>query len=110
MEVTEVKLYKDGAFLIQGKEVVINSPEAVEAVKKFIGDKFHHSSNVLAGITAVVLSTIVRIFYCVMANVAFNSHIVIILIALVFLSWLCAMVGYDKVIQAITQIKSGSSK
>ena len=28
------------------------------------------------------------------------------LIALVFLSWLSAMVGYDKVMQAISQIKS----
>ena len=32
-----MKLYKDGAFLIQGKEVVINSPEAVEAVKSKTG-------------------------------------------------------------------------
>lgn len=97
-------------FLMLLLAVSILTSLTVEALKKFIGDKFHYSSNVLAGITAVVLSTIVGIFYCVMANVAFNSHIVIILIALVFLSWLCAMVGYDKVIQAIAQIKSGSSK
>ena len=97
-------------FLMLLLAVSILTSLTVEALKKFIGDKFNYSSNVLAGITSVVLSTIVGIFYCVMANVAFNSQIVIILIALVFLSWLCAMVGYDKVIQAITQIKSGSIK
>ena len=78
----------------------------VEALKKFIGDKINYSSNILAGITSIVLSACVGVFYCVMAEVAFTTNIIIILIALVFLSWLCAMVGYDKVVQAITQLKT----
>ena len=32
-----MKLYDNGAYLIQGKDVVINSPEAVEAVKSKTG-------------------------------------------------------------------------
>ena len=78
----------------------------VEALKKCIGDKFNYSSNILAGVSAIVLSVCAGVFYCIMAQIAFNSQIVIVLIALVFLSWLCAMVGYDKVIQAITQLKT----
>ena len=97
-------------FLMLLLAVSILTSLTVEALKKFIGDKFSYSSNVLAGITAVVLSAIVGIFYCIMANVAFNSQIIILLIALVFLSWLCAMVGYDKVMQAIAQIRSGNTK
>ena len=82
----------------------------VEAWKKFLGDKNKFSSNVLVGVTAIILSACVGAFYCIMAEVAFNSQIVIILIALVFLSWLCAMVGYDKVVQAITQLKFNQSE
>ena len=33
----KVKLYKEGAFLIQGKDVVINTPDALEAVKSKTG-------------------------------------------------------------------------
>ena len=97
-------------FLMLLLAVSILTSLTVEALKKFIGDKFNYSPNVLAGITAVVLSAIVGIFYCIMANVAFSSQIIILLIALVFLSWLCAMVGYDKVIQAIAQIRSSNTK
>ena len=78
----------------------------VEAIKKFLEKKqtIKYSSNLIAGIVAIVLGAVVGIFYCVMAEVAFSAQIVIILIALIFLSWLCAMVGYDKVIQSLTQI------
>jgi predicted membrane metal-binding protein len=78
----------------------------VEGIKKFVGEKYNASSNLIAGIVAIVLGVIVGVFYCILAQIAFNVQIIIILIALVFLSWLCAMIGYDKVVQAITQIKS----
>lgn len=78
----------------------------VEGLKKFIGNKFSYSANVLAGITAIVLGVIVGVFYCILAGVAFNVQIAVYLIALVLLSWLCAMLGYDKVVQALLQIKA----
>ncbi len=34
-----------------------------------------------------------------------NAQVVVHLVSLVFLSWLVAMVGYDKVIQTITQLR-----
>lgn len=76
----------------------------VEAIKKFVGSNHTISCNIVAGITAVVLSVAVGVFYCILAEVSFNSHILVYLITLTFLSWLCSMVGYDKVIQAITQV------
>lgn len=94
------------AFLMLLFAVSILTSLTVEAIKKFIGDKYKAPSNLLAGIVSVVLSGVVGVFYCILAEVAFSTHIVIMLIALVFLSWLCAMVGYDKVVQAITQIRT----
>lgn len=78
----------------------------VEGLKALFGDKKNYSSNVLACITSIVLSIVVGICYCVLMGIAFSSQIIICIIALVFLSWLCAMVGYDKVVQSIAQLKT----
>lgn len=77
----------------------------VEAVKKFAGEKYNTPSNIVAGITAIVLGVVIGVFYCIMANIMFVMQTIVTLIVLVFLSWLCAMVGYDKVIQSINQIQ-----
>ena len=61
--------------------------------------------NALAGYVAVALSVWVGAAYVIITNAALNAHMAVYLIALVLLSWLAAMVGYDKVIQAITQFK-----
>lgn len=70
-----------------------------EAVKKILDEhnKTYHS-NTLAGITSAVLSLLVGIGYVILAGIAFTEQIVVLLIALILLSWLCAMVGYDKVV------------
>ena len=86
----------------------------VEALKKFLDKKFRdekkYSSNMLAGITALVLSIIVGVFYCILADIAFSVQIVIYLLALMLLSWLSSMVGYDKVIQSLVQMGIVSKK
>lgn len=77
----------------------------VEGIKKMLGDKYKFSSNVLAGIVAIVVGIVVGVFYIILAEITFNAQMVVYFITLVALSWLCAMVGYDKVVQAITQLK-----
>ena len=75
-----------------------------EAIKKWLderGTKYY--SNALAGYVAIGLSIAVGIAYIVGA--ALNAQTAVYLIALILLSWLCAMVGYDKVMQAIAQFK-----
>lgn len=80
---------------------------ATEAVKKILTEyNKQYQANTLAGIVALVLSLGVGAGYIAVTSVALTAQIVIMLIALVFMSWLCAMVGYDKVIQTITQIKN----
>ncbi len=77
-----------------------------EAIKSILIERnINYRPNTLAGVIATVLSIFICIGYVIFTNSEFTSQIVICLIAQVFLSWLCAMVGYDKVIQSISQFK-----
>lgn len=77
-----------------------------EEIKKLLDEvnkKYH--SNFLAGFVAVVLSVLVDAGYIILTESQINAKMAVYLIALVLLSWLASMVGYDKVIQAIAQCK-----
>lgn len=78
-----------------------------EAVKNTLSEhSVKYRANTLAGIVALVLSAAVGTCYIILMGVPFSAQIVVCLIALMFMSWLCAMVGYDKVVQAIGQFKT----
>ncbi len=77
--------------------------EAIKKIMDEVGKSY--KSNILAGVVSVALSVLAGAGYMVMVEDQINAKMAVILIALVLLSWLCAMVGYDKVMQAITQIK-----
>ncbi|WP_312373028.1 aminopeptidase [Lachnoclostridium sp.] len=80
----------------------------VEGIKKLLDERGKtYYSNMLAGITSIVLSVFVGFAYVILVQVALNIQMAVYLIALILLSWLCSMVGYDKVLQAITQIRGG---
>lgn len=64
-------------------------------------------ANLLAAICAIVVSVAVGIGYCVIMSVPFSATIAVYFAALIVLSWLCAMVGYDKVMQTIRQLQQG---
>ena len=82
-----------------------------EALKKVLDEWGKvYKSNILAGAVSIVLSVVAGIGYMIMVETQFNAKMAVILIALVLLSWLCAMVGYDKVMQAIAQIKVGKAQ
>lgn len=70
-----------------------------EAIKKILVEhncKYH--ANTLAGIVSTVLSAVIGACYVIVAGISFTAQVVVYIIALIFMSWLCAMVGYDKVI------------
>lgn len=78
-----------------------------EAVKNIlIEHNATYRANTLAGIIAFVLSLVIGAGYIIASNTGFNSQNILCIVGLVFMSWLCAMVGYDKVIQAISQFKT----
>lgn len=82
--------------------------EAVKAILKEHGKKYY--ANTLAGVVSLALSLAIGIGYMLISNVGFTATAAVYLTALVFISWLCAMVGYDKVVQAISQFKTTSTE
>lgn len=78
-----------------------------EAVKMCLDCfKVKFASNLLAGVVAVVLSVLVSAAYILLAEIAYTDKMMVYLIALILLSWLSAMVGYDKVVQALMQFNN----
>ena len=77
---------------------------STEAIKTLYAERNkEYKANTIAGIVAVMISILVGSGYMVMMNIPFTIQFGVTLFALAFLSWLCAMLGYDKVIQAIKQ-------
>ena len=82
---------------------------ATEAIKTVLvehGKKYY--ANTLAGVVSMFLSLGVGIGYMSIYNIALSTSAVVYLVSLVFASWLCAMIGYDKVVQAVAQFKTTS--
>lgn len=77
--------------------------EAVKIVLDEIG--INYSSNILAGIVAVVVMVALCAGGCAMLDIVINIKVIVTAVGLTLLSWLGAMVGYDKVLQAIKQIR-----
>lgn len=81
-----------------------------EAVKTILTEhnRTYHA-NTLSGIIAVCLSLVISIGYAIIAGMSFSAQIVVCTIALMFMSWLCAMVGYDKVLSQFKTIKGADT-
>ena len=78
--------------------------EAIKNIYKENNKTYY--ANTLAGVVALVLSIAVGVWFIFIKDMGFTGANVSCVIALAFMSWLCAMVGYDKVIQAISQFKT----
>lgn len=97
-------------FLIMLLACSILTTLTVEAIKKMFTNGEAQKANIIAAIVAVVLAIVIGIGYAIIFAVTVNATYVVLIIALCFLSWLCAMVGYDKVIQAISQITESKNE
>lgn len=75
-----------------------------EAFKKMIGDERVHSPNLLAAIVSIIVAGAVCAWYIVMHDIALSTKVWAQIVALIILSWLCAMCGFDKVRQTIEQL------
>ena len=79
----------------------------VEGIKTLLNKKeANYSTNVMAAFTAVIISAAVSTAYLIYTETAINAKIAVELVALMYLSFLIATNGYDKVMQAIKQIQS----
>ena len=80
---------------------------ATEAVKKILDEhNKKYASNTLVGFMSALVSTGVGGAYIMLNNIGFTNEVVVYWLGLVFMTWLCSMVGYDKVIQTISQFKT----
>lgn len=78
-----------------------------EALKKLLTEHgVRFKSNTLAGVVSLVLSAAIGIAYAVITSLEITAAVIVCMIALMIMSWLCAMVGYDKVVQTIRQFTS----
>ena len=78
-----------------------------EAIKKILKSRnVNYCANTLAGIVAAVLSIFIGLGYIILAEVGFSAQSIISIIVFAFVSWLCSMVGHDKVMQTIDQLKN----
>lgn len=81
---------------------------ATEAVKKILTEhNVAYHANTLAGVVSAALSVMIGVGYILLSGGEFTAKAIVCIIALVFMSWLCAMVGYDKVIAMIKTTKKG---
>lgn len=79
---------------------------ATEAVKKFLDDqKVKYASNIVVLIVALIVGCGGTAIYYVNYSVPFNALNSVYLALMGITNWIGAMVGYDKVKQAVIQIK-----
>lgn len=96
----------DGEFLLKALALTSGlTTLTVEAIKKLLNDKqIAYSSNLLAAIVAVILTLCVSVAYVLYFAVPLNVQVIISVIALIYLSFLCATIGFDKIKQLIEQM------
>lgn len=91
------------AFLILLSSVLTGM--VTEATKKMLdGMDKTYSSNLLAAGVSVIMGIAVGCGYIVYNGIEVTTQVVVLLVGLVGLSWLCAMLGYDKVMQTLSQL------
>jgi len=79
---------------------------ATEGVKKLLNEQGKkYSSNLLAVAVAIVFTLGASVCYIVYTGEAITPKVIVEVVVLIFLSFIVATCGYDKVIQAITQMK-----
>jgi hypothetical protein len=80
----------------------------VEATKKLLdSSKVNYASNLLVLCIAVLVGGFGTAFLYVWKDLAWTATNIISIFLMICANWLVSMLGYDKVIQAITQLKGG---
>ena len=104
MESVQIILQYGALFLIALGIVSTFTTLTVQAIKKLLGDfKKKIGTNLLASIVSIILSAALAAGYAIVKDIPVDAVYIVYGLALAFSSWLAAMLGYDKVKQAIEQ-------
>lgn len=86
--------------------IAVLTTATVEAIKKLLEDKeISYSANVLAAVVSIILALASSIGYLVYTDTAFTWKILVVIVAIAYLSFLSAMIGFDKLKQMLAQLK-----
>ena len=76
----------------------------VEGIKKILNSKgVKYNADVLAAITAVILTVLSAIGYVIYNNIPVNAQVIVSIVAMCFFSFLGATVGFGKLIRGVFQ-------
>ena len=79
----------------------------VEGIKNLLnGTSVKYSSNVLAAIVSVLVSCAASVIFLIMTDTVFTPKVGVEIMVLMYLGFLVATVGYDKVLQMFKQIQN----
>lgn len=96
----------NGNLLIALTAISILTSLAVQGIKTILDERgMKYSSTILAVEVSAGITVIGSILYIIYRSIPVTPQVIVVIIALTFLSFLCATVGYDKVVQALKQIK-----
>lgn len=97
----------NGEFIIGSVALIaVLTTATVEAIKKLLEDKeISYSANVLAAVVSIILALASSIGYLIYTDTAFTWKILVVIVAIAYLSFLSAMIGFDKLKQMLTQLK-----
>lgn len=93
--------------------LILSSANALltQAVKKFLdGYEFKYSSNVVALIDSIIVGAVGTYVYYLLDNIPFDGQHIMFLILLTIATWISSMIGYDKILQLMNQIKDTNLK
>lgn len=77
-----------------------------EGIKRFLEElRISYVANILVLVVALIIGIIAAALYYINAGIPFTVINIVYLILLGIANWLCAMFGYDKVMQTISQLK-----
>lgn len=94
----------NGQFLVSAVAILsIATSLTVEGLKKLLKDK-KYSANFLAVITSIILTLAMSVGVIIYKDIKITPQVIITIPALMFLSSMSSMVGFDKVKQLIEQI------
>lgn len=93
-------------FLILLTILSVITSVCTEGVKKFLDSlNFKYASNILVLVVAAVVGGVGTVVFYMWNDIAWTALNIICIFLMICANWLGAMIGYDKVMQAITQIK-----
>lgn len=75
-----------------------------EGIKNIVSDKENLPTNIVALVVSLLVGSVGTSVYYILNDIMFNTNNIIYMILLGFANGLVAMVGYDKLMQALRQI------